>query len=123
MVLPCLGQGVPYNGTFVAYVPSGIWYNGTDYYYGKIESKGEMFSLPGSFRSTNVLVKAGSVVSVHPVDRLLINRVKSTKDLVKHPIDILIAPDASGYAEGTFLVDDGASVDYSSVTKEYSIQL
>eukprot|EP01022_Parablepharisma_sp_SALTPOND_P027678 TRINITY_DN6732_c0_g1_i1.p1 TRINITY_DN6732_c0_g1~~TRINITY_DN6732_c0_g1_i1.p1 ORF type:complete len:929 (+),score=74.82 TRINITY_DN6732_c0_g1_i1:46-2787(+) len=107
LVVPALEESVK---EVNPYLPNENWYQ----FYGRErvleyqsgQNDGKRIILEAGFDYVNVLIKGGSVV---PYQDALSAKVRRTETLNYLPMEIIIAPDHSGNAFGTLIVDDDSS--------------
>jgi alpha-glucosidase (family GH31 glycosyl hydrolase) len=106
MVVPAL---YPNTQRVKAYLPNENWYNLKDYqqvgFYEPGAVQGKEIELEADYKYVNLLLKGGSVIPHQDTDT--VRRIETLKTL---PMDLTIAPDNSGNAEGTLVLDDGISL-------------
>lgn len=125
LIPPVLHEGLM--NTF-PYCPNEDWYNLKDFTkvfsYDSKRTQGDQITLPGGFDYVNVLVRGGSIV---PYQDALEAKVRRTEALNFLPMEMIIAPDHTGVAKGSLIVDDGVSVDpikskkYRHITMDFSM--
>ena len=121
LITPCLQAGVAATANYTAYVPMDIWYNATDRLFPKLAATGDV-SMPATLNKTNVFLRGGSIVNWQNVTMdELTTTVKSVKDLVQKPVEVIIAPDAKETATRAFSIDDGEELGLTTL-KEYTLQ-
>eukprot|EP01022_Parablepharisma_sp_SALTPOND_P019193 TRINITY_DN3245_c0_g1_i1.p1 TRINITY_DN3245_c0_g1~~TRINITY_DN3245_c0_g1_i1.p1 ORF type:complete len:924 (+),score=110.38 TRINITY_DN3245_c0_g1_i1:5756-8527(+) len=94
------------------YCTNEDWYNLKDftkvYSYNPTKQDGEQITLPAGFDYMNVLLRGGSII---PYQDALKAKVRRTEALKVLPMEMIVAPDHDGNAEGSMMVDDGVSLD------------
>lgn len=92
-----------------AYLPNENWYNLKDYkqvgFYEPGGVQGKEVELEGDFKYVNVLLRGGSIIPRQ--DATSVRRIEALKNL---PMELTIAPDHNGEAQGTLVLDDGISL-------------
>ncbi len=93
------------------YCTNENWFNLVNfkqvYAYKAGKTEGGQITLPAGFDYVNVLLRGGSVI---PFQDALKEKVRRTEVLKHIDMNIIVAPDHEGKAEGTLVVDDGVSL-------------
>ena len=109
LIPPVLHEGLM--ETF-PYCPNEDWYNlktfSKVFSYDATKQDGKQITLPAGFDYVNVLIRGGSIV---PYQDALTAKVRRTEVLKVIPMEMIVAPDHTGNAQGSLIVDDGVSLD------------
>ena len=93
------------------YFPNEDWYNLKDFTkvfsYDSREESGKEIELNAGFDYVNVLLRGGSIIPYQDALGLNLIRIEQLKE---NDMQLLIAPDHSGMASGTLIIDDGVSL-------------
>ncbi len=102
----------PDNTQTYPYCPNEDWYDAFSgerlLRYDPSAKEGKQLTLDGGFEYVNVLLRGGHII---PFQDALGAKARRTELLKVLPMEIIVAPDHSGAATGTLIVDDGDSVD------------
>lgn len=108
LVIPVLYKDAT---TVNVYCPNENWYDLRSrtqrVVYDKEAKEGKTLTLPGDFEYVNLFIRGGSII---PFQDALALRVRRTAALAQMPVEIIIAPDKDGNAQGTWIVDDWDSL-------------
>ena len=108
LIPPVLHEGL--TNTY-PYCPNEHWFNLRTftqvYTYKPGRQDGEQITLPGGWDYVNVLLRGGSII---PFQDALTAKVRRTEMLFTLSTELIVAPDHNGKAEGTWIVDDGTSL-------------
>eukprot|EP00826_Nyctotherus_ovalis_P062056 TRINITY_DN890_c0_g3_i1.p1 TRINITY_DN890_c0_g3~~TRINITY_DN890_c0_g3_i1.p1 ORF type:complete len:1399 (-),score=444.07 TRINITY_DN890_c0_g3_i1:150-4346(-) len=111
-VVPALAEG---KAKVNAYLPNWNWYSFHDYSlvreYEK-DGKGKEIELDASEEYTNVFIKGGRILPVQNEE------VLNTKELLEHPVTLIVAPDHEKKAKGTMVVSEDKNFDIKN--KKYN---
>lgn len=98
MICPVLAE----NDIFVnPYLPRGLWYD----FYTKtlIDSKGERFNFSAPLDTIPVLIRGGYIIPMQAPEL-------TTTQSRKNKLELMVAPDETGQAQGQLFWDDGDSL-------------
>jgi hypothetical protein len=88
--------------TYLSYFPQGIWVNLIDFTdVVDASDKGKYVALKPRSRA-NAYLKAGSLI---PHQNVAGYHIKTTTDLLKNPINLVINRDTHGFATGSLFLD------------------
>jgi len=107
LVAPALYKGIT---EVTPYVPNGNWFNlrtREQVLAYKPGHNGTHITLPASFEYVNLLLSGGKII---PYQDALSAKVRRTEALRYLPMELIIAPDHSGFAHGSLIVDEGDSL-------------
>ena len=108
LIPPVLHEGL--ESTY-PYLINENWFNLRDFTqvfaYSAARKQGEQITLPAKFDYANVLLKGGSII---PYQDALGAKVRRTETLNVLPMDMIVAPDHNGKADGSLITDEGNSV-------------
>ncbi len=94
------------------YCPNENWYNAFSgaklYEYVPDSKEGKQLTLDAGFDYVNVLLRGGYII---PFQDALTAKVRRTEALKSLPMEVIVAPDHNGEAQGSIVTDDGDSVD------------
>eukprot|EP00826_Nyctotherus_ovalis_P036324 TRINITY_DN320_c0_g2_i1.p1 TRINITY_DN320_c0_g2~~TRINITY_DN320_c0_g2_i1.p1 ORF type:complete len:916 (-),score=286.78 TRINITY_DN320_c0_g2_i1:43-2790(-) len=106
LVVPVLYE---HNNRVKAYCPNGNWYNLKDFRqvasYEPTAVQGKEVELDAGFDYVNVLLRGGSVIPHQETNT--VRKIEHLKDI---RLDIIVAPDHNGNANGNMILDDGISL-------------
>lgn len=95
LFVPVLEEGLTHTSQFDAYLPNNtVWYNATNYpAFSKIPKNGDV-KLYATYNFTNAFINGGTIITYQNVaDDIQNGNVKTVKDLVSRPVDLIVAPD------------------------------
>ena len=109
LVAPVLFPG---NIQTFPYCPNEDWFDAFSgaklMEYDPTAEEGKQITLAAGFEYVNVLLRGGNII---PFQDALGAKVRRTEMLKTLPMEMIVAPDHTGVAKGSLIVDDGDSVD------------
>lgn len=96
-------------GDFRSSFGQGIWVDYNTYQTILVQQKSEVITLYNGWEYTNVHIKGGSIIPSQVTGEG--SGIKTTSDLLNIPLNLIIVPCKSGYAEGTLFLAKGELIE------------